>query len=73
MEEYIGKYFNEVSDPRSSRNQIYSLTTLIGTSLLTMLSGVDSFSRMQDYVECHAPKISEYFDLSKGIPSHSHK
>jgi predicted transposase YbfD/YdcC len=70
MEEYIGKFFNTVSDPRSNRNQRYNLTTLIGTSLLAMLSGVDSFSGMQDYVECHAAKIGEYFDLSKGIPSH---
>lgn len=51
MEEYIGKFFYEVSDPRSRRNQRYKFTTLIGTSLLEILSGVDSFSGMQDYIE----------------------
>lgn len=70
MEEHIGKFFDEVSDPRSSRNQRHKFTTLIGTSLLAMLSGVDSFSGMHDYVECHASKIGQYFDLNNGVPSH---
>ena len=70
MEEYIGKFFDKVSDPRSSRNQRYKFTTLIGTSLLSMLSGIDSFSGMHDYVECHFSDLEQYFDLSHGCPSH---
>lgn len=70
MEEYIGKYFNQVNDPRSIRNQRYNFITLIGTSLLAMLSGVDSFSGMQDYTECHKLEIQKYFNLQNGVPSH---
>jgi predicted transposase YbfD/YdcC len=70
VEEYIGKFFDNVSDPRSTRNQKYKFTTLIGTSLLAMLSGIESFSGMQDFVDSHLDEISKYFDLSNGIPSH---
>lgn len=70
MQEYIGKFFNKVIDPRSSRNQRHNFITLIGTGLLSMLSGVESFSGMQDYVECHAEEIGKYFNLSCGVPSH---
>jgi hypothetical protein len=50
MEGYIRKIFANVQDPRLRRNQRHNFTTLVGTSILAMLSGVDSFSGMQDYV-----------------------
>ena len=70
MQEYVSKYFDNVSDPRSQRNQRHNFIMLIGTSLMAMLSGVETFSGMQDYVECHAEEIIKYFNLSGGVPSH---
>lgn len=70
MQEYIGKFFDKVSDPRSSRNQLHDFMMLIGTSLLSMLSGIESFSGIQDYVECHKSEIGKYFNLKNGVPSH---
>ncbi len=43
MEEILGHYFKDVEDPRSLRNQRHSLMPLIGTTLLAVLSGIDSF------------------------------
>ena len=70
MQEYISKYFNGIQDPRSIRNQRHNFMTIVGTSLLSMLSGIDSFSGMQDYVSSHEEEISKYFDLKSGAPSH---
>ena len=70
MQEYIGKFFSNIGDPRSTRNQRHNFITLIVTSLLAMLSGIDSFSGMQDYTECHKEEICKYFDLNNGTPSH---
>lgn len=48
MQEYIGKFFDKVSDPRSSRNQLHDFMMLIGTSLLAMLSGIDRSKFMNE-------------------------
>ena len=70
MEEILGHYFKDVDDPRSLRNQRHSLMALIGTTLLAVLSGIDSFSGMQDFVEMHFDELSKYFNLTSGVPSH---
>jgi predicted transposase YbfD/YdcC len=70
MGDTLGNYFADVEDPRSQRNQRHPLMTLIGTSLLAALSGIDSFSGIQDFVEMHMDKLSEYFDFPHGLPSH---
>ena len=38
------KYFSDIDDPRSERNQKHPLITLIGTTLLPSLAGIDSFN-----------------------------
>ncbi|MDP2193733.1 MAG: ISAs1 family transposase, partial [Alphaproteobacteria bacterium] len=70
MKETIGHYFAALDDPRSERNQRHPLTTLIGTSFLACLSGIDSFSGIQDFVEMHFESLCEHFDFPNGLPSH---
>ena len=70
MREVLEQYFNSVVDPRSMRNQRHKFITLVGTTLLSVLSGIDSFSGIQDFVEMHFEELEQYFDLSGGIPSH---
>lgn len=70
MNKYFEKYFEDVDDPRSQRNQRHSFITLIGSTFLSVLSGIDSFSGMQDFVEMHLEQLSEYFDFPAGVPSH---
>jgi len=60
----------KLDDPRSNRNQRHSFVTLVSTSFLCVLSGIDSFSGMQDFVECHFDELIEYFDFPGNIPSH---
>ncbi len=63
MKEMIESYFAKLDDPHSARNQRRRFTTLIGTSLLTTLCGIDSFSGIQDFVEMHMQKLQEYFNF----------
>ena len=70
MQQFFKKYFNEVDDPRSLRNQRHPFVTLIGTSFMSVLSGIDSFSGMQDFVEIHFDELSKYFEFPAGVPSH---
>jgi predicted transposase YbfD/YdcC len=70
MQKIFSSAFQEMDDPRSSRNQRHSFITLVGTSFLAALAGIDSFSGIQDFVEAHYHELEEYFDLPGGIPSH---
>ena len=70
MQDTIAKYFENLEDPRSARNQRHPLITLIGTSLLAALSGIDSFSGIQDFVDMHMEKLQHYFSFPSGLPSH---
>ena len=70
MKDTLSTYFASLEDPRSLRNQRHPLITLIGTSLLAALSGIDSFSGIQDFVDMHMEKLSTYFDFPHGLPSH---
>lgn len=66
----IGVLFESIVDPRSVRNQHHSLAMLIGTTLLAGLCGIDSFSGIADFVECHEEGLKEYFAFPHGAPSH---
>ncbi|ETZ07335.1 putative protein YbfL [Holospora obtusa F1] len=66
----IESHFSSLKDPRSSRNPRHPFMTLIATSLLAVLCGIDSFSGMQDFVEMHREALKKYFDFPSGVPSH---
>lgn len=70
MMEKVLKYFETVSDPRSCRNQKHPFMTLIGTTLLASLAGIDSFSGFSDFTEAHIEKLKNYFEFPYGAPSH---
>ncbi len=64
------KYFSDIDDPRSQRNQKHPFMMIIGTTLLASLAGIDSFSGFADFTEAHYEALEEYFDFPYGPPSH---
>ena len=64
------KYFENIQAPRSDRNQKHPVMTLIGTTLLASLAGIDSFSGFADFTESHLEALEQYFDFPHGAPSH---
>ena len=69
MKELFEEAFSQVEDPRSTKNQIHSLTTLIGTTFCAALSGIDSFNGIADFVEVRLEELKPYFDFPGGAPS----
>lgn len=63
-------YFSNLQDPRSERNQKHPLMTLIGTTFLANLCGIDSFSGIADFTEAYSEQLEDYFDFPGGCPSH---
>lgn len=70
MQQFFKKYFEDVDDPRSTRNQRHPFVTLIGTTFMSVLSGIDSFSGIQDFVEMNFEELRKYFEFPAGVPSH---
>jgi hypothetical protein len=70
MQTPISAFFENISDPRSSRNQKHNFLSIICTTILAVLSGIDSFLGIQEFVEAHFDELSQIFDLSNGVPSH---
>jgi predicted transposase YbfD/YdcC len=70
MQSIFSNHFSKVTDPRSIRNQKHSLISLIATSFLASLAGIDSFLGIEDFVEMHFEELSQWLDLSGGVPSH---
>jgi hypothetical protein len=44
--------------------------TLIGTTLLASLSGIDSFSGFADFTESHTEELEKHVEFPHGVPSH---
>lgn len=70
MQERLAKYFQKADDPRSLRNQKHLFITIIGTTLLAGLAGIDSFSGIADFTEAHLGSLKDFFAFPYGAPSH---
>lgn len=68
--EEIFNIFLSIENPRSGRNKIHDLVSLIRTSFCAVLSGIDSFLGIEDFVEIHFEGLSKYFNLKGKVPSH---
>jgi hypothetical protein len=52
------------------RNQRHPLISLIGATFLAALSGIEIFREIQDFLEMHFVRLTEYFEFPNGPPSH---
>ena len=51
------QHFKNIHDPRSIRQQQHPVLMIIGTTLLAILSGIDSFSGFADFTEAHIAEL----------------
>lgn len=70
MEQNLSSYFSNVEDPRGVRNRKHMFITLVGTTLLAYLSGIDSYSGIADFTEAHYDELKKYFVFEHGTASH---
>jgi predicted transposase YbfD/YdcC len=65
----ILELINEVPDPRIEGKVIHKFSSIIFVALCGILSNCESWSDIRDYCEAKKEWLSQYIDLSNGIPS----
>ena len=62
--------FQELPDPRKSRNKFYSLFDIVTISILAVLCGADDWVAISLWGQCNLAWLQEHGICLKGIPSH---
>jgi hypothetical protein len=65
----ITKLFEGLTDPRAKDNQTYPFECLLLIAVCAIMSGIDSFTGIEDYAETHKSFFDSYFKLTY-TPTH---
>jgi predicted transposase YbfD/YdcC len=65
----IKKLFEGLTDPRAKDNQTYPFECLLLIAVSAIMSGIDSFTGIEDYAETHKSFFDSYFKLTY-TPTH---
>ena len=61
--------FSAIEDPRSTRNQLYTVSEILLLTLCAVLCGADGWQDIEDYGKAKLDFLRQYFDYVNGIPS----
>lgn len=65
----IQQHFADLTDPRT-RKVTYPLVNVVTMSLCAVLGGADDFVAIADWAEDKKEWLSQFLDMSSGVPSH---
>jgi len=63
-------YFAAIDDPRIEKNRKHPLINVIGIAILGVICGADNWVEIERYGKAKQTWLSEFLDLTNGIPSH---
>ena len=63
-------HFSILPDPRKTRNQLYSLSDIVSTAILSTLCGMDDYIGMSMWTEEHLDWLQSVGICPEGAPSH---
>lgn len=66
----VDEFLAFVDDPRVERTRKHSLETILVISLLAVICGADGFVGIERFAVAKESWLSEFLDLSGGVPSH---
>ena len=66
----VDEFLAFVDDPRVERTRRHSLETILVISLLAVICGADGFVAIERFALAKESWLSEFLDLSAGVPSH---
>lgn len=66
----VDEFLAFVDDPRVERTRRHSLETILVIALLGVICGADGFVGIERFAISKEPWLSEFLDLSGGVPSH---
>jgi hypothetical protein len=61
--------FNNLDDPRSTRNQLYSITEILLVTLSAVISGCESWNDIEDYGRIKLNFLKTLLPFENGAPS----
>jgi predicted transposase YbfD/YdcC len=70
QESNLHRAFENLTDPRSTINQIHPLINIIAITICGVISGAESWADMERYGKSKQAFLETFLDVSEGIPSH---
>ena len=67
---FIEETLGQIPDWRLDRRKRHNLVDILFISICAMISGADSFTEIEEFGRERSDWLSQYIDLSHGIPSH---
>ena len=61
--------FEKIADPRSSKNQLYSVSEILLVTLCAVLCGAEGWSDVEMYGKTKINYLRQYLDYNNGVPS----
>ncbi len=61
--------FSKLSDPRSQRNQLYSVDEILFVTLCAVICGAEGWGDIEDFGKSKLEYLRQYLDYSNGVPS----
>ena len=61
--------FQGLSDPRSTRNRLYSMSEILLTTLCAVICGAEGWKDIEDFGKTKVDYLRQYFPFKNGSPS----
>jgi len=62
-------HFESIEDPRSQRNQLYTLSEILLVTLLAVICGAEGWQDVENYGKAKIDYLRKYLDYINGVPS----
>jgi predicted transposase YbfD/YdcC len=62
-------HFESIEDPRSQRNQLYTLSEILLVTLLAVICGAEGWQDVESYGKAKIDYLRKYLDYVNGVPS----
>jgi predicted transposase YbfD/YdcC len=66
----ITRHFADLEDPRVERTKVHPLVNVLTIGLCAVICGARHFTEMEEFGESRKEWLSQFLDLTNGIPSH---
>ena len=61
--------FENIEDPRSTRNQLYTVSEILLVTLCAVICGADGWADVENYGKSKIDYLREYLEYANGVPS----
>lgn len=62
-------FFGKIEDPRSPRNQLYSIAEILLVTFFAVICGAEGWADLENYGKSKLTYLRKFYDFKNGIPS----